>query len=41
MVLFILVAGLALLGVAAQVWGADSRDVSIDGREPAAHTGLI
>jgi hypothetical protein len=41
MVLFLLVAVLALLGFAAQAWGVDTRDVSYDGREPAAHPGLI
>jgi len=41
MVLFLLVAVLALLGLAAQVWGVDSRDVSYDGREPATHPGLV
>jgi hypothetical protein len=41
MVLFLLVAVLALLGLAAQVWGVDTRDISIDGREPATHTGLV
>jgi hypothetical protein len=40
MVLFLLVAVLALLGLAAQGWGADSRDISYDGREPATHPGL-
>ena len=40
MVLFLLVAVLALLGLAAQVWGVDSREVSFDGREPATHAGL-
>ena len=41
MELLIIVAALALLGGAAQRWGVDSRDVSYDGREPAAHPGLI
>jgi len=40
MVLFLLVAVLAILGFAAQVWGVDSRDVSYDGREPASHPGI-
>jgi hypothetical protein len=31
---------LALFGLAAQAWGADSRSVSVDGREPASVTGL-
>jgi hypothetical protein len=41
MVLFLLVALLALIGFAAQAWGVDSRDVSYDGREPATHPGLV
>ncbi len=41
MVLFLLVAVLALLGFAAQAWGVDSRNVSYDGREPATHPGLV
>jgi hypothetical protein len=40
MVLFLLVGVLAILGLAAQVWGVDSRDVSYDGREPASRPGL-
>ena len=38
--LLLVVAVLALFGLAAQAWGADSRDVSFDGREPATHPGL-
>ena len=37
---FLAVAVLALLGVAAQAWGVDSRDISFDGREPATHPVL-
>jgi hypothetical protein len=38
--LFLVVAVLALIGLAAQAWGADSRDISFDGREPAMRPGL-
>jgi hypothetical protein len=39
--LILVVAVLALLGLAAQAWGADSRDISFDGREPAMRSGLV
>ena len=41
MELFLAVAVLALLGMAAQAWGADSRSVSSDDREQAIHTALV
>jgi len=37
MALILVSALFATSAVAAQAWGADTRDVSIDGREPATH----
>ncbi len=40
MELLLVVAVLTLFGMAAQAWGADSRQFSLDDREPAWHPGL-
>jgi hypothetical protein len=40
MVLLLLVTVLSAFGLAAQAWGVDSRDFSLDGRDPAGRPGL-
>jgi hypothetical protein len=36
LILFALVASPAILGFAAQLWGADSRELNLDERHPSA-----
>ena len=41
MELLVLIAILAFLGLAADTWGADSRILTIDPRQPASSTGIF
>ncbi len=41
LIIFAIFASIVLLGLSAQQWGVDSRQLNVDNRYPAGNTGLF